>query len=147
MYHAKELGQSQYAFYREEMRVAALDRLMLESELRRAIDAEEFLLYYQPQVDIRTSEIVGVEALLRWQHPVRGLIGPSEFLAVAEQAGLMGNMGRWVLDAACSQARLWLDDGLTFGRLSVNLGAQEFLRQDVVKLVATTLEQSRIPAR
>lgn len=146
MYHAKELGQSQYALYREEMRVAALDRLMLESELRRAVDAEEFLLYYQPQVDIRTSEIVGVEALLRWQHPVRGLIGPGEFLAVAEQAGLMGNMGRWVLNAACSQARLWLDDGLTFGRLSVNLGAQEFLRQDVVKLVATTLEQSRIPA-
>jgi len=146
MYHAKELGQSQFTPYHARMGAAALDRLHLETELRRAVHAREFRLHYQPQVNIRTLEIVGVEALLRWDHPVQGLLGPSAFLAVAEQAGLMSHLGRWVLAEACTQARGWMDAGLPVRRLAVNLGAQEFLRQDIVQLVADTLEHTGVPA-
>jgi len=146
MYHAKDLGQSQYTPYRAEMGVAALDRLVLENELRRAAERGEFELHYQPQVDLRTNAIVGVEALLRWNHPDQGLLGPAAFLAVAEQAGLMGHLGRWVLAEACAQARSWLDDGLPVQRIAVNLSAQEFLRHDVVSLVAQTLARTGVPA-
>ncbi len=146
MYHAKEMGQSQYTPYIPQMGAAALDRLHLETELRRAVHAREFRLHYQPQVDLRTLEIVGVEALLRWEHPVQGLLGPAAFLDVAEQAGLMSHLGRWVLAEACSQARSWMDAGLPLNRIAVNFGAQEFLRQDIVQLVADTLTRTNVPA-
>jgi len=146
MYHAKDLGQSLYTTYRTEMGVAAKDRLVLETELRRAVERREFELHYQPQVNLHSHEIVGVEALLRWNHPTQGLLRPNAFLNVAEQAGLMGHLGRWVLAEACTQARVWLDDGLPVHRLAVNLGAQEFLRHDIVEIVAQTLAHTGVPA-
>jgi len=99
MYHAKELGQSQFELYQPEMGRAAKDRLELETELRKAIEERQFELYYQPQVDLCSNRIVAVEALLRWNHPARGLVSPGDFLTVAEQAGLIGHLGRWVLAA------------------------------------------------
>jgi len=146
MYHAKDLGQSQYASYHQEMGVASQDRLTLENELRRAVARQEFELHYQPQVNVQTLEIVGVEALLRWNHPTRGMLGPGAFLSVAEQAALMGQLGRWVLAEACNQARAWMDAELPVHRIAVNFGAQEFLRHDVVEIVAQTLAHTGVPA-
>lgn len=146
MYHAKELGQSQYASYRDELRVAARSRLTLETELRKAVNADQFVLHYQPQFDLHTNEVTGVEALIRWNHPDRGLLWPGDFLPVAEQAGLMSHMGRWVLAESLAHAREWIDADIAPPRLAVNLGAQEFLRTDVVNLVVDLLEQARVPA-
>lgn len=146
MYHAKELGQSQYAAYRDELRIAAHHRLKLETELRRAVNANQFVLHYQPQFDLRTGNVTGVEALIRWNHPERGLLRPGEFLSVAEQAGLMSHMGRWVLSESLTHAQEWLTLGIAPPRLAVNLGAQEFLRTDLVGLVTALLEQARVPA-
>jgi len=144
MYHAKDLGQSQYELYQPDMGRAAKDRLELETELRRAIDERQFELYYQPQVDLGSKRIVAVEALLRWNHPERGVVAPGDFLNVAEQAGLIGHLGRWVLAEACMQLRTWRDDGIDVDRVAVNLSAQEFLHHDVVDTVAQTLAHTGI---
>lgn len=146
MYHAKELGQSQHAAYRDELRIAARNRLKLETELRKAVSADQFVLHYQPQIDLRTGDVTGVEALIRWIHPERGLLWPGEFLPVAEQAGLMSHMGRWVLSESLMHTREWLAEGIAPPRLAVNLGAQEFLRTDVVTLVTSLLEHAQVPA-
>jgi len=146
MYHAKDSGQSRYEIFEPEMAKAAHARLELENELRSGIESQQFELYYQPQVDMDTSTIVCVEALLRWNHPSRGLVLPGAFLGVAEQAGLIGHIGRWVLAQACSQARIWMDSGVEVGRVAVNLTAQEFLHQDMIDNVALTLERTGVPA-
>lgn len=146
MYHAKEMGQSQYAPYREELRTAAHERLKLETELRRAVSANEFVLHFQPQIDLGCDMVTGMEALIRWNHPERGLLWPGDFLPVAERAGLMSHMGRWVLAESLAHLRGWLDAGIAPPRLAVNLGAQEFLRTDVVNLVADLLGEAGVPA-
>ena len=142
MYRAKEWGHNLYRLYSAEMSVSSLDRLGLESSLRQAIDRGEFELHYQPQVDVRTQKLVGVEALLRWNHPQSGLLMPGAFLEVAEQAGLMGEIGRWVLETACTQAGAWLSQGLDFGRVAVNISAREFAQEDVAANVAAVLEST-----
>jgi len=145
MYHAKDSGQSRFEVFEPEMAKAAHARLELENELRAGIEGQQFELYYQPQVDLDTSSIVGVEALLRWNHPARGLVLPGGFLGVAEQAGLIGHIGRWVLAQACAQAREWLDSGVEVGRVAVNLTSQEFLHQDLIETVASALERTGVP--
>jgi diguanylate cyclase (GGDEF)-like protein/PAS domain S-box-containing protein len=140
MYRAKELGRNVYRLYSPEMSESALDRLELEAGLRTAVDQHQFVLHYQPQIDVRTGRIVGVEALIRWQHPTQGILAPREFIHLAEQAGFMGEIGHWILRTACNTAARWHAEGHDFGRICVNLSAREFVQQDVVANVKAALD-------
>jgi len=125
MYEAKDEGKNNFRFFAAQMTSPSMDRMAIEGELRRALAADEFRLHYQPIFDLRTGEIVSVEALLRWQHPVRGLLPPGEFIAVAEDSALIVPIGAWVLREACRQGAAWLQEGFEFGRVSVNLSARQ----------------------
>jgi PAS domain S-box-containing protein/diguanylate cyclase (GGDEF)-like protein len=140
----ESVGQ-RYAFYRPELNHGANDRFKLESALRRAIEREELVLYYQPQVDLASGAIVGAEALLRWRHPERGLVSPGVFIPLAEETGLILPMGDWVLRTACGQQRKWRDAGLPLVPVSVNLSAHQFDDQ-IVGTVGRALEESGIEA-
>ena len=126
MYHAKEQGRDNYQFYQADMNATALQRLELESDLRHAIDEGQLLLYYQPQLDTAERRLTGVEALLRWQHPRRGLVTPGEFIPMLEELGLVVQVGEWVLTEACRQVRAWQEQGLDVPKVSVNLSARQF---------------------
>jgi EAL domain-containing protein (putative c-di-GMP-specific phosphodiesterase class I) len=148
MYRAKEIGRGAYRIYEAEMSESAADRLALETDLRRAIENDEFELFYQPQVDLRTGRPIGVEALIRWNHPKRGLLAPGVFLDFAEQAGYMSDIGPWVTRTACAQMSAWLEGGLDVGRMAVNLSATEFQQYDVAQTVVTILEETGLdPSR
>jgi diguanylate cyclase (GGDEF)-like protein len=126
MYRAKEMGRNNYQYYLPSMNVHTLERLELESDLSRALERGEFLLHYQPKVEIATGLITGTEALLRWKHPVRGLVPPMEFISLAEETGLIVPIGEWVLATACAQNKIWQDLGLTKLGIAVNLSARQF---------------------
>jgi len=126
MYRAKETGRNNCQYYSPTMNVHTADGLELESDLRHALQRDEFLLYYQPKVDIRTGLITGVEALLRWKHPRRGLVAPSQFIPLAEETGLIVPIGEWVLATACARIKSWQDLGLTQLNVAVNLSARQF---------------------
>jgi EAL domain-containing protein (putative c-di-GMP-specific phosphodiesterase class I) len=145
MYRAKEHGKNCYRLYLPEMEGKAIKRFTLENSLRRAIDHDELVLHYQPQIDILSNRIVGFEALLRWQHPEMGMIPPSEFIPIAEESGLIISIGEWVLRTACLQAREWqtLVPELT---MSVNLSARQLRQPDIVERVLHILEQTGMPA-
>lgn len=145
MYASKDINCNSFRIYEHAMGTVTLDRLNLESEMREALDTGAFHLYYQPQVDTRTGTVVGVEALVRWQHPTRGLLCPGSFLHVAEQSDLMTRIGHWVLETACSRAARWHKHGLEFGRIAVNLSAREFQQFNVVERVSDTLERTGLP--
>jgi diguanylate cyclase (GGDEF)-like protein len=123
VYAAKTAGRAQHRFFDEQMNALATSRLLMEAELRRAIAGGELLLHFQPKVDASTGVVVGAEALVRWQHPERGLVAPGEFIALAEETGLIVSLTDWVLESACSHLRRWHDAGLPCGPLSVNLAA------------------------
>ena len=142
MYHAKDQGRNNYQFYTESMNATAFERLVLESHLRRALEREEFILYYQPQVDVATGRVVGAEALIRWQHPELGLVPPMGFIPIAEETGLVVPMGAWVLHAACAQAVAWQAEGLPPLRIAVNVSGRQFAQTDFVNTVAGALERS-----
>jgi PAS domain S-box-containing protein/diguanylate cyclase (GGDEF)-like protein len=135
----EDVGQ-RYAFYRPELNQGANDRFKLESALRRAIEREELVLHYQPQVDLASGRIVGAEALLRWRHPERGMVSPGLFIPLAEETGLIVPMGDWVLSAACAQQRAWREAGLPLVPVSVNLSAHQF-DDRIVATVGRMLEQ------
>ncbi|OGT19357.1 MAG: hypothetical protein A2V90_08780 [Gammaproteobacteria bacterium RBG_16_57_12] len=141
MYRAKALGRNNYQFYSPDMSAMALDRLKLESSLRRAIERQEFLLHYQPQVEMATGKIIGAEALLRWQHPERGMVAPMEFIPLLEETGLIGPVGEWVLRTACHQARHWYVDGFKSLRISANLSGRQFQDPKLVKIISDILEE------
>jgi diguanylate cyclase (GGDEF)-like protein/PAS domain S-box-containing protein len=147
MYHAKEIGGNNIQFFKAEMNQKAVERQSLEGSLRRALVREEFLLHYQPKVNLETGEITGVEALIRWQHPDRGLVPPSQFVPIAEDCGLIVQIGRWVLREACRQAREWQDAGLPFKRVSINVSAAEFRAATFLSGVINTLEETGLDAR
>lgn len=127
MYRAKKTGIEGYAFYSEEMNRRSLDRLKIEAGLRQALDRNQLILHYQPQVDLATGRIIGAEALIRWMHPERGMISPGEFIPVAEETGLITRLGDWVLEAACAQCQAWQNSGLPTLRIGVNLSARQFV--------------------
>jgi diguanylate cyclase (GGDEF)-like protein/PAS domain S-box-containing protein len=126
MYHAKEHGRQRYEFFKPAMNVRAVERQSIEEDLRRALEQRQFVVYYQPQIDLRTGAITGAEALIRWEHPLRGTIAPEAFIAIAEDCGLIVPIGNWVLRESCRQARAWLDKGLPLETIAVNVSAMEF---------------------
>jgi diguanylate cyclase (GGDEF)-like protein/PAS domain S-box-containing protein len=126
MYQAKENGRQSYQFFKPAMKVLAVERQSVEASLRRALPRGEFKLQYQPKIDLGTGAITGAEALLRWIHPSRGLVSPASFIPIAEDCGLILPIGAWVLREACMQARDWLDKGLAFSSMAVNVSAMEF---------------------
>ena len=142
MYRAKEHGRNNFQFYTPEMNDLANERLALEHSLRRALERNELLLHYQPKVNLETGRIVGAEALLRWQHPEWGLIAPERFIPIAEETGLIVQIGAWVIRTACNQARLWQDAGLPPVIMSVNLSARQFRQESFVKVVTQILHET-----
>lgn len=148
MYQAKHHGGNTYAFYTSSMTERAYERVQLEGSLRRALEREQFSLRYQPQVDMVTGEVVGAEALLRWEHPEMGLIGPDRFIPVAEETGMIVPIGSWVLCQACRDVAAWLESGIELDRIAVNVAGPQIGRGDLVAAVRAALEGSRLePAR
>src|SRR6202790_2879883 len=147
MNHAKEKGRNNFQFFKAEMNLRAVERQSLESNLRRALEREEFLLHYQPKVDLDTGEITGVEALIRWQQPDRGLVPPAQFVPIAEDCGLIVDIGRWAMREACRQARSWQDAGLPPLSIAVNVSAVEFRDKGFVEGVRTILADTDLEAR
>jgi diguanylate cyclase (GGDEF)-like protein/PAS domain S-box-containing protein len=147
MYRAKERGRNNFQFFKAEMNLKAVERQSLEGSLRRALEREEFLLHYQPKVNLDTGEITGGEALIRWQHPDRGLVPPSQFVPIAEDCGLILQIGRWVLREACSQARAWQNAGLRPLPIAVNVSAVEFRDKGFAERVRTVLSETGLEAR
>jgi diguanylate cyclase (GGDEF)-like protein/PAS domain S-box-containing protein len=147
MYHAKESGRNNAQFFIGEMNRRAAELLTVENHLRRAIERNEFILHFQPQIDLRTSAIIGFEALVRWQDPVRGLIPPAQFIPVAEERGLIADIGNWVLREACRQNRAWQDAGLPLIPVAVNISAKQFRNKDFVDNVRRVLLETGLEAR
>ena len=132
MYDAKERGRNAYAVYTEALTSEALERMQLEQNLRKALQNDEFKLCYQPQIDMRTGDVIGAESLIRWHHPEKGLIPPNLFIPLAEENGLILPIGAWVLHEACRQAKIWLDAGLLLHRMAVNIAGPQISRGNLV---------------
>ncbi|MDU0205291.1 putative bifunctional diguanylate cyclase/phosphodiesterase [Paenibacillus sp. MAH-36] len=139
---AKEKGRNDFQIFNADMKSVSINRLKLENELRRAIALEEFVLFYQPQVDIETGRIVGVEALIRWNHPEKGLISPNYFISFAEESGLIVPIGEWVLRAACKQNKAWQNQGFSPMPISVNLSMRQFFQHNLKGKISHVLEQT-----
>jgi diguanylate cyclase (GGDEF)-like protein/PAS domain S-box-containing protein len=144
MYRAKDSGRNTFHLCAPAMERRTLDKLAIERELRRAIERQEFVLHYQPQVSISDGHIIGVEALVRWNHPERGLIQPNDFISIAEESRLILPLGEWVLRESCRQLRAWHRAGHTDMRVAVNLSARQFQQTDLVEMVASILADSRV---
>lgn len=142
MYNAKEKGRNNYQFFRSDMNTRAVERQFIESNLRRALEKQEFVLFYQPKVNLDTGMITGAEALLRWIHKDWGMVLPERFVKVAEDCGLIIPIGRWVLREACSQAKRWLDEGLAIVSIAVNISALEFHQKNFVEGVRNILAET-----
>ena len=147
MFHAKDNGRNTYTFFEPEMTARAMARQSIEASLRLALERQEFVLHYQPKVNLLSGTIVGIEALVRWQHPQRGLLEPAQFVPIAEDSGLILPIGRWVLREACRQARAWQDAGLPPIAVAVNTSALEFRAGDFLEYLRATLEVSRLEPR
>lgn len=139
MYQAKALGRDNWQLYNESISMAAANRMKIETGLRGALQHDELVLHYQPQLDLANNRIVAVEALVRWQHPERGLVPPDDFISVAEDTGLIVPLGEWVLEQACAQLRWWREQGLTDIRMCVNLSARQLKKDTLHDSVAATL--------
>jgi EAL domain-containing protein (putative c-di-GMP-specific phosphodiesterase class I) len=146
MYRAKEMGGNNYQFYTAALNEQLGERLLIESALRTALARREFVLHYQPQVDIETGRIVGMEALIRWQHPEMGMVAPSRFIPLAEETGLIVPIGAWVLRSACEQLHAWQREGRVQLRMAVNVSARQMAEPDFVSSVAAVLAQTGIAA-
>ncbi|MDP1863831.1 MAG: EAL domain-containing protein [Thiobacillus sp.] len=147
MYHSKANGRNNYKFFEQSMNVRAIERQSIEGGLRRALERQEFVLHYQPKINLQSGAIVGVEALIRWQHPQRGLILPEQFVPIAEDCGLTQPIGRWVLREACKQAQAWLQAGLPPIVVAINASAPEFHTKDYFKNIRATLEEAHLEPR
>jgi diguanylate cyclase (GGDEF)-like protein/PAS domain S-box-containing protein len=147
MYRAKELGKNNFQFYAKEMTAKIGDRLTLEAGLRRALDRGEFLLQYQPQVELQSGQIIGMEALIRWQHPELGMVSPAKFIPIAEETGLIEPIGAWVLHTACAQNKAFQDAGLPAITVAVNLSPRQFRQKNLVESVRAILNASGLDPR
>lgn len=145
LYRSKEQGRNNYQYYTEDLSIRAMERLLMENDLRYALKRNELVLHYQPQVDLYNGSIIGMEALLRWQHPKRGLMPPGDFITLAEETGLIHPIGEWVLRTACARLKAWMDDGLPKVRISVNLSLVQFKQNNLAEIVAAALHDSKLP--
>jgi diguanylate cyclase (GGDEF)-like protein/PAS domain S-box-containing protein len=144
MYRAKYLGRNNYQFYTEELTIRALERITLETQLSRALDQDELVLYYQPQLSLNSGVVIGAEALLRWQHPEMGLIPPDKFIPIAEESGLIIPIGEWVMRRACLDFMMWRQLGHSLNRVAVNVAAPQIQRGNIVETVQRILEETRL---
>lgn len=145
MYQAKENGRNNYRFYTSELTQSAFDRLLMETELRTAIKEQQLLLYYQPQFSILSGKMTGTEALLRWKHPRMGIIPPAQFIPLAEETGLIHEIGLWVLETACQQTRIWSEKGLFDGRMAINLSVRQLMMTDLILHFEQIIDKTGCP--
>ena len=146
MYRAKKVGRNNFQFYTPAMNEEAMERVRIESALRNALERNEFMLHYQPQVNLESGQIVGMEALIRWQHPELGVVAPGRFISVAEETGLIVPIGAWVMRTACAQNKAWQDAGLGSLRVAVNLSARQFGAPNLMADIAAVLEHTGLAA-
>ncbi|MFZ5759005.1 MAG: putative bifunctional diguanylate cyclase/phosphodiesterase, partial [Thermodesulfobacteriota bacterium] len=144
MYHAKENGRNTFQFFSDQMNSRAMERLNIETALKKALERNELVLYYQPKIDLRTGRLAGLEALVRWLHPEMGLVTPALFIPIAEESGLILPMGEWVINEACRQVRQWRDEGLQGLRVAVNISGLQFKQLSLIPVVQQALRQSGI---
>lgn len=144
MYRAKELGKNNFQFYTAQMNTLIRERMEIENLLHHALARKELLLHYQPQVNLKTGKIVAVEALLRWNHPTKGMVPPEKFIPVAEESGLIVSIGEWVLYTACRQNKAWRDAGLSHIRMAVNLSARQFRQPHLATVVANAMASAEL---
>jgi predicted signal transduction protein with EAL and GGDEF domain len=144
MYFAKRRGAGNFAYFEEAMTTAALHRFAIEGKMRGALQRHEFSILYQPQFDVRTSGVSGMEALLRWSSPELGAVPPEDFIPVAEETGMIIDLGEWVLRNACAQAKVWRDEGLPPVRMAVNVSGHQFAMREFPQLVATIIQETGI---
>ncbi len=144
MYSAKKMGRNNFQFYTPAMNEESMERVRIESALRNALERNEFVLHYQPQVDLKTGQIVGMEALIRWQHPELGMVPPVRFIGIAEETGLIVQIGAWVLRTACAQNKAWQDAGLGRLRVAVNLSARQFGAADLIAGLESVLNDTML---
>lgn len=147
IHHAKESGSNHYRFYESAMNTQSLYRLNMESSLRKALEREEFVLHYQPQINIKSGKIIGFEALLRWHHPSLGMVSPVEFIPLLEETGMINPVGRWILRTACQAGREWNELGLGDIKISVNISPLQFENSDISSIVAEVLSETSLEAK
>ncbi|MFC3150179.1 EAL domain-containing protein [Litoribrevibacter euphylliae] len=145
MYRVKDQGKNNFQFYTKEINHRAVELLVLENDMHKAIEEKEFLLHYQPQISLENNAIIGLESLVRWHHPEKGMISPGDFIPLAEESGMIMELGEWVLMESCRQAREWLDIGYDFGKIAVNLSAKQFHRSNIVAQVKEALKTYNLP--
>lgn len=141
LYTAKDTGRNTFQLYNDQINEEIMRKLELQNEIRKALDNEEFTLYYQPQLDLTTNKIVGVEALIRWFHPTKGFISPGEFIPIAEESGLIIPIGEWVIKEACKQVKKWTDIGIKDIVISVNIATQHFLQRDFLPMICQLVQK------
>lgn len=142
MYQAKKSGRNNYQFFRKELNAEVVERFSLERDIARALERNEFILYYQPKVDLRSMKIIGAEALIRWNHPERGMVSPAKFIPIAEESGQIVAINRWVVRSAIQQWQSWRDEGYDPGSVAVNMSGYQFAQQKVMQTVADALDSS-----
>jgi diguanylate cyclase (GGDEF)-like protein/PAS domain S-box-containing protein len=147
LHRVKENGKNDYLLHSSDLDPIALHKLTIQHEMRRALQSGEFLLYYQPQYDLTAGQIVGLEALIRWKHPVRGLVSPCEFIPAAEESGIIVPLGDWVLEEACRQNKTWQEQGMPFIPVSVNLSFRQFSQRNLTGKISDILKQTGLEAK
>lgn len=146
MYRVKENGRGKHLFFEEKMNIEEMERANIERDIRHALARNEFVLQYQPQVELKTGRIIGVEALIRWQHPVRGLVPSCDFIAVAEETGIIEKIGEWVLRTACKQLKIWNNNNIIIERMAINVSSRQFLQSNFENIISSILEETQVPA-
>lgn len=147
MYEAKERGKNCYHLFNDSLQINLLEKTKLENDLRYAIEKEELILHYQPKIDLFTHRVVGGEALIRWLHPTKGMIPPIEFITIAEENGMIGALGEWVLKEVCKQNKIWQDKGYTPMPIAVNISARQFQQKDLVKSIKRILSDTQLEGK
>jgi len=142
MYSAKDAGRNGYQFFKASIQNSALNRLSMESEMRKALERDEYVLFYQPQIDIESGKVVGMESLIRWMHPEKGMVPPFHFIPIAEETGLIGPIGEWVIYEACRQTKAWQEAGVSDLKVAVNLSGRQFTDRQLLEKIAKTLEET-----
>lgn len=146
LHSVKKSGKSDYALFNPDMEVKSLERVLLENELRKALEGQQFYLHYQPKIDVSLNEIIGMEALVRWKHPELGVISPGRFIPVAEETGLIIQLGSWVMKEACKQTSLWKSQGLHNLKVSVNVSIKQLLEPQFISILKATLKETNLEA-